>query len=275
MTPIDAGGSGNTGHTTARGKKRIKLTPGEAGYREGMGIPELRCGDCVFYVNGLCEKVAIKPDADDVCNEFEPALQRGNLSSNSPGVGSDFATLRGLLVPDLLKSKAKWETMGRKGGPKAAGPDGECVCPECGYKTKHVAGEPCEDKECPKCKTPMVRKGLIVKGGSRSGYHDPHYGRVGQIGGSRTRKSQINKLREVAIGWRSIVLGSMHHKITRTVGQGRHEAIIRKTSEGWDLSRQTYDYWGTPMGRSGVSHHDELIAAMASGNDWIERKAND
>jgi len=228
----------------------------------------------MFYVNGLCEKVAIKPDADDVCNEFEPSLQGGNLGLSNPGVGSQVATFRDLIVPDLLKSKAEWETMGRKGGPKAAGPDGECICPECGYEIKHVAGEPCEDKECPKCKTRMARKSLIVKGSSRSGYRDPHYGRLGQIGGSRTRNSQIDKLREVAIGWRSVVLGLMHHRIVRTVGQGRHEVIIRKSSNGWNAARQTYDYWGAPEGRSGVSQHDELIAAMISGNEWIEGKVN-
>jgi len=32
---------------------------------------------------------------------------------------------------------------GRKGGSKAAGPDGFCVCPSCGHKVKHVAGKPC------------------------------------------------------------------------------------------------------------------------------------
>jgi hypothetical protein len=46
---------------------------------------------------------------------------------------------------------------GRKGGPKAAGPDGQCVCPNCGHKQPHVAGEPCFEKKCPKCNTTMVR----------------------------------------------------------------------------------------------------------------------
>jgi hypothetical protein len=47
---------------------------------------------------------------------------------------------------------------GRMGGPKAAGPGGSCVCPSCGHKVSHVAGQPCNDRECPKCGTAMVRE---------------------------------------------------------------------------------------------------------------------
>jgi len=46
---------------------------------------------------------------------------------------------------------------GRRGGPKAAGPDGQCVCSNCGHKEPHVAGEPCFEKKCPKCGTTMTR----------------------------------------------------------------------------------------------------------------------
>jgi len=47
---------------------------------------------------------------------------------------------------------------GRMGGPKAAGPGGYCVCPKCGYKAAHVAGQPCYEQACPKCGTRMVRE---------------------------------------------------------------------------------------------------------------------
>jgi hypothetical protein len=47
---------------------------------------------------------------------------------------------------------------GRMGGPQAAGPGGYCVCPSCGHRVKHAAGQPCYNKECPKCGTQMVRK---------------------------------------------------------------------------------------------------------------------
>ena len=48
--------------------------------------------------------------------------------------------------------------MGRMGGPKAAGPGGNCVCPSCGERVPHVVGRPCYDMTCPKCGTRMVRE---------------------------------------------------------------------------------------------------------------------
>ena len=46
---------------------------------------------------------------------------------------------------------------GRMGGPFAAGPGGNCVCPKCGHKVSHGAGQPCNQKACPKCGTAMTR----------------------------------------------------------------------------------------------------------------------
>jgi predicted Fe-Mo cluster-binding NifX family protein len=46
---------------------------------------------------------------------------------------------------------------GRMGGPFAAGPGGECVCPKCGEKAPHTVGKPCIQMACPKCGTPMTR----------------------------------------------------------------------------------------------------------------------
>ena len=45
--------------------------------------------------------------------------------------------------------------MGRGAG--FAGPGGECVCPNCGYRETHQTGIPCNTKKCPKCNTPMIR----------------------------------------------------------------------------------------------------------------------
>lgn len=39
----------------------------------------------------------------------------------------------------------------------SAGPGGECVCPQCGHKASHTAGQPCAEDECPKCGAIMVR----------------------------------------------------------------------------------------------------------------------
>jgi predicted Fe-Mo cluster-binding NifX family protein len=46
---------------------------------------------------------------------------------------------------------------GRGGGPLAAGPDGYCVCPQCGQKEPHQRGVPCFECKCPKCGAVMVR----------------------------------------------------------------------------------------------------------------------
>jgi hypothetical protein len=47
---------------------------------------------------------------------------------------------------------------GRMNGPFAAGPDGNCVCLECGHKIKHLAGKPCNQQNCPKCGAQMIRE---------------------------------------------------------------------------------------------------------------------
>jgi hypothetical protein len=46
---------------------------------------------------------------------------------------------------------------GRGGGQFAAGPGGECVCPSCGFRGPHIAGQPCNQQNCPKCGTIMTR----------------------------------------------------------------------------------------------------------------------
>ncbi len=49
---------------------------------------------------------------------------------------------------------------GRKGGPLAGGPNGFCICPECGQREPHKRGEPCQGMKCPKCGAMMQREGL-------------------------------------------------------------------------------------------------------------------
>jgi len=50
---------------------------------------------------------------------------------------------------------------GRMSGPLAAGPGGACICtnPSCKNEVIHAAGVPCYQMKCPKCGSPMVRKG--------------------------------------------------------------------------------------------------------------------
>ncbi len=44
------------------------------------------------------------------------------------------------------------------GNKPTSGPGGNCVCPKCGHKEPHIAGERCLDRACPKCGTKMVRE---------------------------------------------------------------------------------------------------------------------
>lgn len=46
---------------------------------------------------------------------------------------------------------------GRMGGSVAAGPNGFCICPQCGAKVSHQIGLPCTSVSCPQCGTKMVR----------------------------------------------------------------------------------------------------------------------
>ncbi len=45
---------------------------------------------------------------------------------------------------------------GRMGG-RGLGPDGDCVCPQCGQRLPHQRGIPCFEQKCPKCGIPMTR----------------------------------------------------------------------------------------------------------------------
>jgi hypothetical protein len=48
---------------------------------------------------------------------------------------------------------------GRGGGNKpGSGPGGNCICPKCGKKVPHVAGQRCIDTTCPDCGTRMIRE---------------------------------------------------------------------------------------------------------------------
>ena len=46
---------------------------------------------------------------------------------------------------------------GRMGGGYAAGPGGNCVCPNCGATASHPRGVPCNQMTCPKCGSNMTR----------------------------------------------------------------------------------------------------------------------
>jgi hypothetical protein len=46
---------------------------------------------------------------------------------------------------------------GQEQGGVAAGPDGICICPQCGHSQPHERGVPCTQVMCPKCGAAMRR----------------------------------------------------------------------------------------------------------------------
>src|SRR3989339_1065009 len=46
---------------------------------------------------------------------------------------------------------------GRAGSQFAAGPGGVCICTACNYETAHVRGQPCNQRKCPTCGSPMTK----------------------------------------------------------------------------------------------------------------------
>jgi DNA-directed RNA polymerase subunit RPC12/RpoP len=50
--------------------------------------------------------------------------------------------------------------MGQGGGKRSVdlGPSGDYVCPSCGTKVSHQAGNPCYQVSCPKCGAKMMKE---------------------------------------------------------------------------------------------------------------------
>ena len=46
----------------------------------------------------------------------------------------------------------------RDRGVGPGGPEGTCICPECGHEVLHKPGVSCNEVECDKCGASMVRK---------------------------------------------------------------------------------------------------------------------
>lgn len=64
--------------------------------------------------------------------------------------GQGAGTGRGMRPSDGGRSRAR-------GSGFAAGPGGDCVCPNCGQKATHQLGRPCFEQKCPKCGAAMTR----------------------------------------------------------------------------------------------------------------------
>ena len=77
---------------------------------------------------------------------------RGQGTLQGSGQGMRSRTGTGQSMGGARSGKGK----GRMGG-RALGPDGDCVCTQCGTRAPHQRGVPCYEQMCPKCGIPMVR----------------------------------------------------------------------------------------------------------------------
>ena len=58
-----------------------------------------------------------------------------------------------------MRGRGQGQRGGRgQGGGFSAGPDGNCICPNCGTRAAHQIGIPCYDQSCPNCGTAMTRE---------------------------------------------------------------------------------------------------------------------
>jgi len=61
--------------------------------------------------------------------------------------------------PGTGQGLGRGQGRGRMGGHRAgAGPQGFCVCPQCGKRIPHTVGTPCNRMTCPQCGAAMARE---------------------------------------------------------------------------------------------------------------------
>ena len=83
--------------------------------------------------------------ADAIINGQAIKIQGGNFKMVQP-------TGRGLGM-----GKGRGFGGGGRMGGFVAGPGGICKCTKCGYEEAQIRGQPCMNKKCPKCQSPMIR----------------------------------------------------------------------------------------------------------------------
>lgn len=161
------------GRETGREYRRLSRTDpfARAGECAASGVDVLICGalsallEAKLVSSGVTVIGFVRGEIDRVLGAFT----KGELASPAfflPGCGRR----RRVLKEKLTMRRDSGTGFGggpgggrragggrRKGGPLAAGPGGDCVCPQCGQKTAHAAGQPCNQTTCPKCGTVMIR----------------------------------------------------------------------------------------------------------------------
>ncbi len=118
----------------------------------GVRVIGFRCGPVdelvAAFLNGKLTKLEFCMPG---CGGWRKRLGRGRSDTMPRGFGMGSGRGGGGGRGSSTEGGA-----GRMGG-TARGPGGFCVCPSCGEKLPHTAGQPCTNVVCPKCGTKMTR----------------------------------------------------------------------------------------------------------------------
>ncbi len=79
------------------------------------------------------------------------------VESNAPSDSTRGCFGRGFGRQEGNRGQGQGRKMGRRRGFGAAASDEQCICPSCGHKIAHIAGQPCSQQICPNCKVRMTR----------------------------------------------------------------------------------------------------------------------
>ena len=98
---------------------------------------------------------------EKLIKEIKP-LEYVAIQINSHDVTDSYFKPRNIISKMAGERGFGWQRKGRFretiNEAQGKGPEGYCICPNCGYKTKHQRGIPCSTIKCPKCNTNLIRE---------------------------------------------------------------------------------------------------------------------
>jgi hypothetical protein len=117
-------------------------------------VPLFWCGTCSIKRWNVLARSVGGSSAEILCSGLDDTQQECDMlgkGRNRTGQGSGGGKGTG------QTQRQSGQRGGRNGGPMAAGPEGYCLCTQCGEKLAHDRGTPCVGSICPKCGAPMIR----------------------------------------------------------------------------------------------------------------------
>ena len=152
------------GRETGREYRQLTRTDpvARAGECASSGVNVLICGaisavlEATLISSGVTVVGFVRGDIEGVLD----AYAKGALGSPAfflPGCGQRRRGVKERLTMPRGGGSGRGRAGQRKGGLTTRGPNGDCVCPQCGQRTPHSPGQPCGQTKCPKCGTTMTR----------------------------------------------------------------------------------------------------------------------